>query len=305
VAAPDVRGRNVRGILLLDKPRGMTSNRALQRVKRIYRAAKAGHTGSLDPLATGMLPICFGSATRLGGYLLDAGKEYRVTAQLGVATDSGDADGAVTERRTGSAPSEHSVHEVLARFVGEIAQIPPMYSALKHDGVRLYRLARRGVTVPRAERRVTIHGIDLVRYEWPELELTVRCSKGTYVRSLVADIAAALGTVGHVVALRRLAVDPFGSAPLTTLEQLEATEASGGTEALDRLLLPADRAVATWPRVELGPAATERLMHGQSVEAGETWQAGRVRVYTDAGSFIAIGDVTEDRRLVPRRVFTG
>jgi tRNA pseudouridine55 synthase len=303
--APREPPRDVRGILLLDKPRGMTSNRALQRVKRIYRAAKAGHTGSLDPLATGMLPICLGAATRLGGYLLDAGKEYRVTAQLGVATDSGDAEGAVTERRAGPAPSEQAVREVLARFVGEIAQVPPMYSALKHDGVRLYRLARQGLTVPRAERRVTIHAIDLVRYEWPELELTLRCSKGTYVRTLVTDIAAALGTVGHVLALRRLAVDPFGNAQLTTLEQLESTEASGGTEALDRLLLPPDCAVATWPSVAVAPDAAERLTHGQPVEADTTWQVGRVRVYSQAGSFIAIGEVTEDRRLVPRRVFTG
>jgi tRNA pseudouridine55 synthase len=194
---------------------------------------------------------------------------------------------------------------VLARFVGEIAQIPPMYSALKHQGVRLYRLARQGVTVPRAERRVTIHAIDLVRYEWPELELTVRCSKGTYVRTLVADIAGALGTVGHVLALRRLAVDPFGSAPLITLEQLEATEASGGSDALDRLLLPSDCAVAAWPLVAVAPDAAERLTHGQSVEAETTWQAGRVRIYSRSGSFIAIGEVTEDRRLVPRRVFTG
>jgi tRNA pseudouridine55 synthase len=302
--APRVRGRDVRGILLLDKPRGMTSNRALQRVKRIYRAAKAGHTGSLDPLATGMLPICFGAATRLGGYLLDAGKEYRVTAQLGVATDSGDADGAVTERRAGgAAPTEQAVREVLARFVGEIAQVPPMYSALKHDGVRLYHLARQGITVPRAERRVTIHGIDLMRYEWPELELTLRCSKCTYVRTLVVDIAAALGTIGHVLALRRLAVDPFGDAPLATLEQLEAMEAAGGTEALDRLLLPADRALAAWARVAIAPDAAARLMHGQSVEADSAWPVGRVRIYSQAGTFIAIGEVTADHRLVPRRVF--
>lgn len=300
-----MRGRDVRGILLLDKPRGMTSNQALQRVKRIYHAAKAGHTGSLDPLATGMLPICFGSATRLGGYLLDAGKEYRVTAMLGVATDSGDADGAVTERRTGPAPSEPAVRDVLARFVGEIAQIPPMYSALKRGGVPLYRLARKGITVPRAERRVTIHAIDLVRCEWPELELTLRCTKGTYVRTLVADVAAALGTVGHVVELRRLAVDPFGDVPLTTLEQLESAEASGGMEALDRLLLPPDRALAEWARVAVEPDAAERLVHGQSVEAQSAWPIGRTRVYSQAGSFIAIGEVTEDRRLVPRRVFPG
>ncbi len=216
-----MRGRDVRGVLLLDKPRGLTSNHALQRVKRLYDASKAGHTGSLDPLATGMLPICFGAATRLGGFLLDAHKSYRVTACLGTATDTDDADGAIVEERAAPIPVEADVRAALVRFVGEIEQVPPMYSALKRDGVPLYRLARRGVTVEREARRVTIHALTFERYAWPELELSIRCSKGTYVRTLVVDIASALGTLGHVRELRRSSVDPFRAEQMTSLETLE------------------------------------------------------------------------------------
>jgi tRNA pseudouridine55 synthase len=280
----------------------VTSNRALQSVKRIFRAQKAGHTGSLDPLATGMLPICFGSATRIGTYLLGSSKAYTVRACLGVATDTGDADGTVTETRDGPVPSEADVRAVLTRFKGEIDQTPPMYSALKHEGVRLYRLARGGVTVPREPRRVTIHELALDRYDWPELDLSVRCSKGTYVRSLVVDVAQALGTLGHVRALRRVAVDPFGAAALVTLDELERVAAEG-TDALDRLLLPPDSALEGWPRVVLAAAEAERLVHGQSVAADASWPEGTVRIYDDARGFLAIAEVTPDRRLVPQRVF--
>ncbi len=301
--ATTARGRDVRGILLLDKPRGITSNRALQRVKRLYGAAKAGHTGSLDPLATGMLPICLGAATRLGTFLLDAQKVYRVTARLGIATDTGDADGAVTERRDAPRPTEPELRAALARFEGDIEQTPPMYSALKHGGVRLYRLARSGVVVPRAPRRVSIRELKLERYAWPDAELFVRCSKGTYIRSLVVDIAAALGTIAHVAELRRLAVDPFEGEPMTTLEELEALGAAGGTSALDARLLPADRALAAWPSVSLSAEAAERIAHGQAVAADPAWPEGRVRVYREPGELLAIGEVTADRRLAPQRVF--
>jgi tRNA pseudouridine55 synthase len=303
VSATTARGRDVRGILLLDKPPGITSNRALQRVKRLYGAAKAGHTGSLDPLATGMLPICFGVATRLSAFLLDAGKTYRVTARLGVATDTGDADGVVTERRDAPRPSEPDVRAVLGRFEGDIEQTPPMYSALKHDGERLYRLARRGEVVPRAPRRVSIRELLLERYEWPDAELFVRCSKGTYVRSLVVDLAAALGTVAHVAELRRLAVEPFDGEPMTTLEGLESLAGAGGTSALDAHLLPADRALAGWPAVVLSGDAVERIAHGQAVAADPAWPLGRVKVYRERGELLAIGEVTPDRRLAPQRVF--
>ena len=303
MSATSARGRDLRGILLLDKPRGITSNRALQRVKRLYGAVKAGHSGSLDPLATGMLPICFGAATRLGGFLLAAGKAYRVTARFGVATDTGDADGTITERRDTAAPTEVQLRAALARFEGDIEQTPPMYSALKHAGVRLYRLARAGTEVPRAPRLVSIHALALERYQWPEAELFVHCSKGTYVRSLVVDLAAALGTVGLVAELRRLAVEPFDGEPMTTFEELEALAATGGTAALDARLLPPDRALPGWPSVLLSAEAAERIAHGQAVAADPAWPGGRVKVYREPGELLAIGEVTVDRRLAPQRVF--
>src|SRR5690606_16559384 len=242
------RGRNVRGILLRDKPSGLTSNQALQRARRLFKAAKAGHTGSLDPLATGMLPICFGAATKLAGYLLDARKTYFVTAKLGVATDTGDADGEVIATSDAPAPSEADVRAAVASFVGEIEQTPPMYSALKQDGKRLYELAREGIVVEREPRRVRIDEMTLESWAWPELSFRVTCSKGTYVRTLVTDLAEKLGTLGHVTALRRLAVEPFDPADMIGFEQLER-DAEEGLAALDRRLLPAERALAGWPRI--------------------------------------------------------
>ena len=303
MSATTTRGRDVRGILLLDKARGLTSNRALQQVKRLYGAAKAGHTGSLDPLATGMLPICFGAATRLGGFLLDAQKAYRVTARFGVATDTADADGAVTERRDDPQPSLAGFEAALGRFRGEIEQVPPMYSALKQGGKRLYELARRGVVVEREARRVTIVELALERFDWPDVALYVRCSKGTYVRSLVVDLAAALGTVAHVAELRRVGVAPFDDEPMITVEELEALAASGGTGALDARLLPPDRALTGWPEVSLSGEAAERLVHGQTVAADPGWPLGRVKVYREPRDFLAIGEITPDRRLAPHRVF--
>lgn len=258
------RGRNVRGILLLDKPSGLTSNQALQRAKRLFQAAKAGHTGSLDPLATGMLPICFGAATKLAGYLLDARKTYAVTARLGIATDTGDADGNVIATSDAAPPDERDVREAVGSFVGEIEQTPPMYSALKRDGKRLYELARQGIVVDREPRRVQIDAMTLDEYAWPILRFTMTCSKGTYVRTLVTDIAEKLGTLGHVIALRRLAVEPFDPADMIGFEQLER-DAADGLAALDKRLVPAERALAAWPRLELPPASTERLLKGQSI----------------------------------------
>jgi tRNA pseudouridine55 synthase len=292
--------------LLLDKPAGLSSNHALQRVKRLYQAAKAGHTGSLDPLATGMLPICFGSATRLSGLLLDAGKVYRVTAALGIATATGDAEGAViADRSSEPAVTESAVAGILRKFVGEIEQVPPMYSALKRDGVPLYRLARQGVEVPREPRRVVIEELTLESFRWPELTFLVRCSKGTYIRTLVEDLAVALGTVGHVRVLRRLAVAPFEETQMHTLDALEALEvpAAGGTAALDAFLLPPDRALAGWAVVRLPHAAAERLSKGQGLAADPAWPIGPVAVYGEPDDFVAIGTVTADGRLLPKRVF--
>jgi tRNA pseudouridine55 synthase len=302
VPAPTRDSREVSGLLLLDKPRGLSSNAALQRVKRIYRASKAGHTGSLDPLATGMLPICLGAATRLSGYLLDAHKSYRVTAELGVATDSGDADGRVVRRVEGPVPDEAAVRAALHTFLGEIDQVPPMHSALKQGGVRLYELARRGIEVPREARRVRIDVLELERYAWPTAIFTVRCSKGTYVRSLVVDLAAALGTVGHVRELRRLTVGPFAEGGMVALDALEALEMQG-IEALDGLLRPPDAILAGWQRIVVTADARRRLAQGQSVPAAADWAAGAVAVYDDAGRFIAIAEVRLDRTLIPQRVF--
>lgn len=291
------------GLLLLDKPHGLSSNRALQRAKRLFGADKAGHAGSLDPLATGMLPIFFGAATRLAGHLLGSRKTYRVTAALGIATTTGDAEGATTlDRSLEPLPDEARIRAAARALVGEIEQIPPMYSALKRDGVPLYRLARSGVEVDRAPRRVVVEEIAIERYEARTLSFVVRCSKGTYVRTLVEDLARAAGTVGHVAALRRIAVDPFTEQSMHGFEEIEAA-ANCGAEALDGLVLPADSALAGWPATRLAAEDAARLAQGQAVPAEPGLPAGDVRVYGPDGRFIAIGVVMADRKLAPTRVF--
>ena len=291
------------GLLLLDKPAGLSSNRALQRAKRLFAAAKAGHAGSLDPLATGMLPVFFGAATRLAAFMLEARKIYRVTARLGLATTTGDAEGETTEdRSSGPAPSGAAIAAAVGQFVGEIEQVPPMYSALKRGGVPLYRLARAGVEVERSPRRVTIEELTVERYAWPDLQLYVRCSKGTYVRTLVEDVARAAGTVGHVADLRRLSVSPFAEQGMRTFAELEAA-AAAGTPTLDGLLLPAESALEGWPSAHLDPAAAAKLAQGQAVQADPALPCGQVKVYADAGQLIAIGLVTAEHRLTPTRVF--
>jgi tRNA pseudouridine55 synthase len=295
--------RDLFGLLLLDKPAGISSNRALQRAKRLFNAAKAGHAGSLDPLATGMLPIFFGAATRLAAFMLEAGKSYRVTAKLGTSTTTGDAEGEPVEHRTHERPlDERVVAEAVAPFVGVIEQIPPMYSALKRGGVPLYRLARSGVEVEREPRRVEIEALAVERYAWPLLDLHVRCSKGTYVRTLVEDIARAAGTVGHVAALRRLTVGTFAEQGMRTFEELEAA-ASGGSASLDSLLLPPESALEGWPATHLEPAEAAKIAHGQAVLAEPGLPCGHVRVYGEPGRLIALGLVTAERRLAPLRVF--
>ena len=295
--------RDVFGLLLLDKPLGMSSNRALQRAKRLFAAGKAGHTGSLDPLATGMLPIFFGAATRLASYMLEARKTYRVVATLGSATTTGDAEGEMIEDRgSQGAPAPAAIEAAVSRFVGETEQIPPMYSALKRDGVPLYRLARSGVDVERSPRRVVIDTLEIERYDWPALQLRVRCSKGTYVRTLVEDVAKAAGTLGHVAALRRIAVGPFVEGELRTFEEIEGA-ANEGQERLDGLLLPADAALEGWSSALVPSNDAARLAHGQSVAAKAEVPCGRVKIYAESGRFIAIGVVTAERLLTPTRVF--
>jgi len=294
--------RDVHGVLWLDKPAGVTSNRALQVVKRRYRATKAGHTGSLDPLATGMLPICFGEATKLTQYMLAADTRYRVVARLGQATATGDAEGAIVASEPVPALAQSDVERVLAGFCGDIAQVPPMYSALKHDGRRLYELARAGVEVEREPRTVTIYELALRALDASALELDVRCSKGTYIRTLVEDIAVALGTVAHVTALRRLGVGIFDRASMTSLEVLEAAEReSPGT--IDQYLLPVDSGVAQWPRVVVDPAAASRLAKGQRVTVAQTASVGLSRLYTEENRFLGIGEIRACGEVVPKRMF--
>jgi tRNA pseudouridine55 synthase len=294
--------RPVNGLLLLDKPPGPTSNGVLQRVKHMYQARKAGHTGSLDPLASGMLPLCFGHATKLSAYLLDADKEYRVTAAFGIKTDTADADGRIIAEAPLKVIDRDALLAVLGRFRGEIQQIPPMYSALKKDGRRLYELARLGQEVPRAPRRVLIHALELEHYDPQYPVLRVCCSKGTYIRTLVEDVAAASGTLGHVAALRRLRVAPFREEALIGLDELEAAAAEG-FEALDRRLIPPDRAIADWPAVYLDQDESRKLLHGQPARSAAASDPGLVRVYDCDSRFLGIAEVLTDGRLAPKRLF--
>lgn len=296
------QSRRVDGILLLDKPAGMTSNGALQRAKRLYATAKAGHTGSLDPLATGMLPLCFGAATRVSAYLLAASKTYRVTARFGIATDTGDADGKICGRADGPAIEESTLAATLEKFRGSSEQIPPMYSALKHRGRPLYTLARKGIDVDREPREITIHSIALGNYGWPEFTFTTCCSKGTYVRTLVGDIAARLGTLAHVTGLRRLEIGPFSGLRMHAMETLEDA-AQNGLDALDSLLLPIDRALPDWPSLKLSHDLEDGLRHGRRVTANPSWALGRVRLYGPTSGFFGLGEVRSDGQLVPRRIF--
>ena len=298
------RGRNVNGILLLDKPLGVTSNGALQQVKRLFNAAKAGHTGSLDPLADGLLPVCLGGATKLSAYLLDADKRYWVRVRLGVTTTTGDAEGEVRETRSAAHVTEQAIRDVLPRFTGTIKQLPPMYSALKHQGQRLYKLARAGVEVEREPREITIHGLTLLGTELPDFELDVQCSKGTYVRTLAEDIGEALGCGAHVTALRRTGVGPYGEDGMVTMAQVEAA-AEMGPGALDALLLPIDSALGSWPAVRLSPDAAFYLKMGQPVLVPKAPTAGLVRLYDANEAFIGLGEVEDDGRIAPRRLMAG
>ena len=290
------------GLLLLDKPTGMTSNRALQKVRRLLNAAKAGHTGSLDPSATGMLPLCFGEATKVCAYLLDADKTYRVTARLGIATDTGDADGAPVAEAEVPALSRDAWDAVLQGFVGESLQVPPMYSALKKDGKRLYELARKGEEVERAARPIRVHEIRLLEAAGTRLVFRVRCSKGTYVRTLVEDLARKAGSVAHTARLHRESVGPFRADAMVGLAQLEA-EAEQGPGALTRHLLRPDKALTALPGVTLDAEQGLKFRGGQAVTPAEESSSGLVRAYGPDDDFLGVGEWLPDGRLAPRRVF--
>jgi tRNA pseudouridine55 synthase len=298
------RGRDVNGILLLDKPSGITSNDALQQVKRLYFASKAGHTGSLDPLASGVLPMCLGEATKVSAFLLDADKRYEVRCQLGVRTATADAEGEILETRPVDNYSEDRLEKALDKFRGSIEQIPPMYSALKHEGQRLYKLARQGVEVEREARPVEIYEL-VLRDRGPDwIDIGVHCSKGTYVRTLAEDIGAQLGCGAHVSALRRTAVGPYDDQHLVTLEQLRDLK-ENDMPAMDALLLPIETALTQWPGVELSADAAFYLQQGQAVLVPRAPTSGWVRLYATNHNFLGMGEILDDGRVAPRRLMKG
>ncbi|MCE8042606.1 tRNA pseudouridine(55) synthase TruB [Halomonas daqingensis] len=294
------RGLPVNGVLLLDKPKGASSNHALQRVRRLLQAQKAGHTGTLDPMATGLLPVCLGEATKFSAHLLEADKVYRTRVQLGAVTDTGDAEGEVIERCAVPSLTAADVERVLERFRGEIEQTPPMYSALKHQGRKLYELAREGKSVERAVRRVTVYDARLLAFEGDAFELEVRVSKGTYVRTLAEDIGRALGSGAHITALRRLGTGPFDSEGMLPIEALEAL---AGQDEREAALLPVDVLVAHLPRLDVDERARQRLVHGQaaSVDAGGE-QAGKLARLYCGETFIGLGVVTGPQEVAPKRL---
>lgn len=288
--------RPVDGVLLLDKPIGFTSNAALQKARWLLNAAKAGHTGTLDPLATGLLPLCFGEATKFSSELLDADKAYRATLKFGVTTDTADAEGTVLETRP-VAIDEKTLRAVLDRFVGEQEQVPPMYSALKRDGKPLYEYARQGIEVERKPRRITIERIALLSFSGDQAVIDVDCSKGTYIRTLAADIGEALGCGAHLTALRRTRIGRLTEEGAVSLEAFEAASLEGR----DGLLAPADTLVSDLPRAVLNAAETARVLHGQ----GLRWNAGvgeRWRLYSPENAFLGLGEMSPDGWLNPRRL---
>lgn len=296
--------RDVNGIVLLDKPIGITSNGALQTVKRLFQARKAGHTGSLDPLAGGLLPLCFGLATKVSAFLLESDKEYQVTVKLGEKTTTGDAEGEVTSRRDAGAVSDAAIAAVLPRYTGSIQQIPPMHSAIKQNGQPLYKLAHQGIEVERQPREVTIYDLRLLRRDGDALDLAVSCSKGTYIRTLAEDIGETLGVGAHVSALRRTAAGPFQASQMVDLETLQAA-AEQGLAALADFLLPMDAALEKWPDVCLSEDMAYFVRQGQPVFVPKAPTSGWVKLRTADRRFLGVGRVLEDGRVAPKRLVSG
>ncbi|MAS82856.1 MAG: tRNA pseudouridine(55) synthase TruB [Legionellales bacterium] len=298
---PKKRGRDINGILVLDKPAGISSNGALQHVKRLYNANKAGHTGNLDVPASGLLPICLGEATKVSTYLLDSNKTYRAKCLLGVTTTTGDADGKTLLKKPVDKLSEIDIKKICTKFVGEIEQVPPMYSALKHNGRRLYELAYSGIEVERKARKITIHRIDLLDFKNKEFWIEVSCTKGTYIRTLVEDIGNELACGAHILSLRRLKAGPFHETQMVTQSQLNVV-AEGGLEQLDNLLLPMDSALTDMPKVLLKKDVVFYLCQGQTVVASGLPKSGKLRIYDQSSNFIGLGEVTQDGRIAPKRL---
>jgi len=295
------KGRSIDGIVILDKAIGISSNRALQEVKRIYDAQKAGHTGSLDPLATGVLPLCLGEATKVSQFLLDSDKAYRARVKLGVRTDSGDSEGNVLESCADFQVTRQQVEAALKRFEGEIEQVPPMHSALKVNGVPLYKMARKGQTIEREARQITIFSIELTAFEGDEIELEIACSKGTYIRTIADDLGQALGCGAHIIALRRTQAGAFTEADCVTTQALVEECANGGLSAIDQHLIPMDMAIADLPEVVLPSITASFIKNGQPVLVRHLPEEGLVRLYEEE-QFIGIGCIDDDGKVAPRRL---
>lgn len=293
--------RSISGILILDKPVGVSSNGALQKVRWLLNSDKGGHTGSLDPLATGVLPLCFGEATKFSRYLLDADKTYEALVRLGQITDTGDAEGQVLETRPVDISVEQ-VEAVLPQFRGDIMQVPPMYSALKQDGQPLYKLARAGEVVERKARPVHISSLELLELDGELLRLRVSCSKGTYIRTLAEDIGRELGCGAHVAGLRRTVAGPFDLSRSVTLDELIALHDEQGSEALDQYLLPSDAGLLDWPEVTLSEHTTYYWQNGQPVRAPGSPASGLLRVYSHQQEFIGVAEIDDDGLVAPRRL---
>ncbi|MCS2161132.1 tRNA pseudouridine(55) synthase TruB [Scandinavium sp. H11S7] len=308
MSRPRRRGRDIHGVLLLDKPEGASSNDVLQKVKRLYNANRAGHTGALDPLATGMLPVCLGEATKFSQYLLDSDKRYRVIAKLGQRTDTSDADGLVVEER----PMTFSATELasaLESFRGDTMQVPSMYSALKYQGKKLYEYARQGIEVPREARPITVYELLFIRHEGDELELEIHCSKGTYIRTIIDDLGEKLGCGAHVTMLRRLAVSRYPVDRMVTLEHLQAlvTQAEEqdipAAQLLDPLLMPMDSPAEDFPVVNLPLTSSVYFKNGNPVRTADVQVHGLVRVTEgEYGKFIGMGEIDDEGRVAPRRL---
>ncbi|HHG3496038.1 TPA: tRNA pseudouridine(55) synthase TruB [Vibrio parahaemolyticus] len=302
------KGRPINGVILLDKPTGISSNDALQKVKRIYFAEKAGHTGALDPLATGMLPICLGEATKFSQFLLDSDKRYRVIAKLGERTNTLDSDGEVVETRPVDVTLE-KLEASIEKFRGESDQVPSMFSALKYQGKPLYEYARKGIEVPRESRKITVYEIVLHRFEGDEVEMEVHCSKGTYIRTIVDDLGEMLGCGAHVTMLRRTAVAKYPYEKMVTLEQLNELleqahrEEIAPRELLDPLLMPMDTAVEDLPEVNLIPELADMVQHGQPVQVLGAPEQGSLRLTMgEEHLFIGVGEMNDDGKIAPKRL---
>ena len=295
------RVRNISGIVVLDKANGLSSNAALQEVKRLYEANKAGHAGSLDPLATGVLPVCLGEATKVSQFLLDSDKRYRARIKLGIRTDTGDREGSIIERNEEISVSRKTIERALTKFKGEVEQVPPMYSAIKMNGVPLYKLARKGIAVEREPRLVTLYQICLVEFVNSELELEISCSKGTYIRTIADDLGQELGCGAHVIELRRTQAGVFTEKDSISSEELALEKENRGLDKIDQFLIPMDRAIQDLPEVNLPSITASHVKNGQAVLVRHLPKNGLVRMYEDE-QFIGIGSIDDDGKVAPKRL---